>query len=73
MLEFGASGGLRSAPALNGVLLSAEQRAQADRIIQAAIQCAPYGGGHVENTTITLVPDFAAVHPRVGVSGSDNE
>lgn len=68
-LEFGPDGALTAAPSIGlPDIAPAADRAQADRIVQAAMQCAPYAGEGLENTTITLVPDFAGVQPVVQVA-----
>jgi len=62
VLQFGPDGALAAAPTATSPLqVSAEERAQLDRIVQAAMQCSPYAGQGLENATITIVPDFAGV------------
>ena len=57
-------GALRAAISANGVLAGAEERALADRVVQAALLCGPYDGPGVAGQDFSLTPDFRGVAPR---------
>lgn len=67
-LSIGPEGRLSAAPSLiSGIpQVSAEHRAAADRIVQAALLCGPYAHPDAVNRTISLAADFSAIGPKGG-------
>lgn len=61
VIEIGDDGRLAAAPqmVLPPLLTSATDRASADRVVQAALQCGPYTSSPLRNVTISLVPNFS--------------
>lgn len=61
VIEIGDDGRLAAAPlmVLPPLLTSTTDRASADRVVQAALQCGPYTNSPLRNVTISLVPNFS--------------
>ncbi|WP_332773884.1 hypothetical protein [Phenylobacterium sp.] len=76
VIEIGDDGRLAAAPqmVLPPLLTSTADRASADRVVQAALQCGPYTSSPLRNVTISLVPNFskqpAPVSPPLEVVGA---
>jgi hypothetical protein len=62
VLNIGPHGGLAVAPMIDSTLplLTAEDRAAADIVVQAALQCGPYQPSEA-NRTVSLAVDFSAI------------
>lgn len=65
VLKIAANGALSAAPMIDSIvpLLTAGERAEADKVVQAALQCGPYAKPAVAGQVISLAVDFSAVSP----------
>jgi len=65
VLKIGVDGALGAAPAIDSLipLLTATERAEADRVVQAALQCGPYRDTPSAGQAVSLTVDFSAIGP----------
>jgi hypothetical protein len=65
ILKLDAGGALAAAPLIESTLplITAEQRAEADRVVQAALQCGPYRQASAAGQEVSLTVDFSTVRP----------
>lgn len=65
VLKIADNGALSAAPMIDSLvpLLSAEDRSEADKVVQAALQCGPYAKPTVAGQVISLAVDFSTVSP----------
>ena len=63
VLKIGATGALEAAPMIDSSfpLLTAEDRASADKVVQAVLQCGPYAKADNASEAISLPVDFSNV------------
>jgi hypothetical protein len=71
VLKIGAHGALAAAPMIDSSLplLTAEARAQADKVVQAALQCGPYAAAAPRGGVVSVDVDFSGLLPT-GRAGS---
>ena len=64
VLRLDAGGALAAAPQIESALplLTAQDRAEADRVVQAALQCGPYRQASAAGV-VSLAVDFSALRP----------
>jgi hypothetical protein len=65
VLEIASNGALAAAPTIESTvpLLTAKDRAAADRVVQAALQCGPYAKPDAVGEVVSLAVDFSAIRP----------
>jgi hypothetical protein len=74
ILKIGPHGALVAAPVIDSSLplLTAEARAEADKVVQAALQCGPYTGAAPRGGLVAMDVDFSGIRPAVFTgSGAD--
>ncbi|THD60774.1 hypothetical protein [Phenylobacterium sp.] len=65
VLRLAENGGLAAAPSIESIvpILTAEDRAVADQVVQAALQCGPYTKAEILGQVVSIAVDFTEVHP----------
>jgi hypothetical protein len=65
ILNVGPTGALTVAPMIDSSipLVTAEDRAAADQVVQAALQCGPYDKAGIAGQTVSLAVDFSDIRP----------
>jgi len=68
VLKIGPSGALAAAPVIDSSfpLLTREARAEADKVIQAALQCGPYANAVSAGGVVAVAVDFSGIRAAVG-------
>jgi hypothetical protein len=63
ILKLGARGVLTAAPVIDSSLplLTAEARAEGDKVVQAALQCGPYAGAAPRGGVVAVDVDFSTL------------
>lgn len=63
VLKLDAGGALTAAPAIDSAvpIVTADDRAAADRVVQAALQCGPYRQADASERQVSLAVDFSSV------------
>lgn len=65
ILKIGARGALAAAPVIDSSLplLTAEARVEADKVVQAALQCGPYTAAAPRGGVVAMDVDFSGIRP----------
>jgi len=66
VVRIGPTGALTAAPVIDSVLplLTADARAEADRVVQAALQCGPYAAPDLSGRVVSVAMDFSALQSQ---------